>query len=363
MFGVIVVVVLIVAAAGGYFAGTASGSKTVTNTTTVSGGAGSTVTTTVAGGAGSTVTTTVTGSATVPSSSATFTIGVSHFTTPPTAPTAYIGQNNATIMKQYVPNAKIEVFAGGSTAILTAMASNTVQVGVAITDSALTSISKGVQVTIVGTWETSPNILAVWASANSQYSNLTSLKGATFAVTGATSASGIATRLFAGQQGWTSSQYSISPVGSTSAILAAVSQSSTTVGVLDPFVQVTPGQYKIVGLINETWPNFSIVAANSFITAHPDAIKATIAMLTSVNQEFNANLNNFTYNFMHTYPSYNMTYTQFQYFKSLSYWSPDATIPVGEYATAISTLQSVGVITTTLATSQAITNQFATTYG
>jgi hypothetical protein len=66
---------------------------------------------------------------------------------------------------------------------------------------------------------------------------------------------------------------------------------------------------------------------------------------------------------MHTYPSYNMTYAQYQYFKSLSYWSPDATIPVGQYATAISTLEGVGVITTALAVSQVYTNEFATAYG
>ena len=360
IFGVVVVVVLIVAAAGGYFAGTA-GQKTSVSTTTA------TSTTTVQGGGGtntvtSTVTSTVTTSAAPISSSASFTIGVAHFTTPPTAPTAYIGLNNATIMSQYVPNAKMEVFAGGSTATLQAMASGSVQLGVAITDSALTSISKGVPITIVGTWEASPNVLAVWANVNSSYTNLASLKGATFAVTGATSASGVATRLFAGQMGWTSSEYSVSAVGSTTAIFAAVAQSTTTVGVIDPFVPVSLNTYKIVGLINETWPNFSIVATNTFIQQHPDAIRATMAMFGSINSIINANANNITYNFMHTYPNYNMSYSAYQYFKSLSYWSPDGTIPVSQYSTAIATLQSVGVITTSMPPNY-YTTEFATAYG
>ena len=355
------VVVLIVAAAGGYFAGTAGqktsvSTMTETSTTTVQGGGGTnTVTST------STVTSTVTASPAPPSSSATFTIGVPHFTTPPTAPLAYIQQNNATIMAQYVPNANMQVFAGGSTATLQAMASGSVQIGVAITDSALASISKGVAVTIVGTFETSPNVLAIWANVNSSYTNLASLQGATFAVTGATSASGVATRLFAGEMGWTSSQYTVSAVGSTTAIFAAVAQSTTTVGVIDPFVPVSLNTYKIVGLINETWPNFSIVATNTFIQQHPDAVRATMAMFGSVNSMFNANENNFTYNFMHTYPNYNMSTTAYQYWKSLSYYSVDGAIPLGQYSTAISTLTSVGVITSTMPAYYS--TEFATTYG
>jgi ABC-type nitrate/sulfonate/bicarbonate transport system substrate-binding protein len=353
IFGVVVVVVLVVAAAGGYFAGTSTKSSsqaTVTNT----------ITSTVTGSIATTSTTsgTVTSTPYV-SSNTSFTIGVAHFSTPPTAPLAYINQNNNTILNQYLPNAKLEQFASGSTGILTAMESGSVQVGVTITDSALTAISKNVPITIVASWEASPVVQAMFANSNSSYTNLASLKGATFAVTGSTSLSGIVTKILAGQEGWTSTEYSMSPVGSPTAILAAVSQSKTTVGVLDPFVSaLSSPNYKIVGLVNETWPEFSVVALNTFVAAHPNAIKAAIAMFSGVNTLFNTNPGGVAQKFMASYPLYNMTTAQYDYFMSTSHWSSDGTIHSLEYQSALTTLQNYGVITSNLTASQVYTNKF-----
>jgi ABC-type nitrate/sulfonate/bicarbonate transport system substrate-binding protein len=355
IFGVVVVVVLIVAAAGGYFAGTASGSKTVTNTTTVA-GSGATVTTT------QTVTTTagVTPSAT---SNVSFTIGVSHFTTPPSAPMAYLVQNNKTLQTPYLPNVKIEQFASGTTGIVQGLESNAIQMGVGATDSMLAAIAKGVPITIVGSWESSPTVQAIFASSSSSYTNLASTKGATFAVTGATSLSGTIAKILAGEQGWTSTQYTLSPVGSTNAILAAVSQSPTTVGVLDPYVAAlaTPN-YKIIGLVNESWPLMSIVATNTFISQNPGAIKAAIAMFSGPNQLFDSNPGGVAQNFMHTYPLYNMTTQQYQFFMSFSQWSPDGSMHTLEYQQAINTLFTYGVMTQNITLSQALNTQFVPTF-
>jgi ABC-type nitrate/sulfonate/bicarbonate transport system substrate-binding protein len=239
------------------------------------------------------------------------------------------------------------------------MESGAVQVGVTITDSALTAISKGVPITVVASWEASPVVQAMFVSSSSSYTNLASLKGATFATTGATSLSGIVTKILAGEEGWTSSEYSMTSVGSPTAILAAVSQSPTTVGVLDPFVAaLSSPSYRIVGLVNETWPEFSVVALNTFVSAHPDAIKATIAMFSGVNSLFNTNTGNVAQSFMATYPLYNMTTAQYSYFMSISHWSSDGTIHSLEYQTALTTLYNYGVITTSLNASQVYSSKF-----
>ena len=364
VFGVVVIVVLIVAAAGGYFAGTASGSKTVTSnvtntvtsTTTVGGGGGSPVTSTVT----STATTTVTASsAPLATSSVAFTIGVSHFTTPPSGPMAYLVQYNATLQKPYLPNAVIEQFASGSTGISQALASGSIQMGVGATDAFLAAISKGVPITIVGAWQSSPTVQAIFASNTSSFTNLASVKGATIAVTGATSLSGTIAKILAGQMGWSSSEYTLSAVGSTNAILAAVSQSPTTVGVLDPYVHALQSpSYKIVGLVNESWPLMSIAVTNTFMAAHPDAIKAAIAMFGTPNQIFDTNAGGAAEQFMATYPDYQMTASQYQFYASLSQWSVDGTMHTLEYQSAINTLYAYGVLGTNLTLSQAISTQF-----
>ena len=369
VFGVVVVVILIVAAAGGYFAGTASGSKTVTNnvtntitsTTTVGGGGGTPVTTTITNTATTTATTTVTATQTpLATSSASFTIGVSHFTTPPSGPMAYLVQNNATLQKPYLPNAVIETFASGSNGIAQALASGSIQMGVGATDAFLAAISKGVPITIVGAWESSPTVQAIFASNASSFTNLASVKGATIAVTGATSLSGTIAKILAGQEGWSSTEYTLSAVGSTNAILAAVSQSPTTVGVLDPYVSaLQTGDYKIVGLVNESWPLMSIAVTNTFMTAHPDAFKAAIAMFGVPIQIFNTNAGGAAEQFMATYPDYQMTASQYQFYASLSQWSVDGTMHTLEYQSAINTLYGYGVLGTNLTVSQVISTQFA----
>jgi ABC-type nitrate/sulfonate/bicarbonate transport system substrate-binding protein len=145
---------------------------------------------------------------------------------------AYLVQNNKTLQTPYLPNVKIEQFASGTTGIVQALESNAIQMGVGATDSMLAAIAQGIPITIVGSWESSPTVQAIFSSSSSSYTTLSSLKGATFAVTGASSLSGTVTKILAGEQGWTSTEYTMSGVGSTNAILAAVSQSPTTVAKL-----------------------------------------------------------------------------------------------------------------------------------
>jgi uncharacterized protein YraI len=272
---------------------------------------------------------------------------------------AYLVQYNETLVKPYLPNVQIEQFASGSTGIAQALASGSIQMGVGATDSFIQAISKGVPITIVGSWESSPTVQAIFSSSSASFTNLASVKGATIAITGATSLSGTIAKILAGEQGWSSTEYTLSAVGSTNAILAAVSQSPTTVGVLDPYVAALQSpSYKIVGLVNESWPLMSIAVTNTFLAAHPDAIKAAIAMFGTPNQIFNTNAGGAAEHFMATYPLYNMTSTQWTFYSSLSQWSVGGTMHTLEYQSAINTLLADGVISTNLTLSQIISNQF-----
>jgi ABC-type nitrate/sulfonate/bicarbonate transport system substrate-binding protein len=261
-------------------------------------------------------------------------------------------------MKEYVPNAKMEQFASGSTGILQAMASGTVQMGVAITDSVLAAIAQGVPVTIVASWESSPVEQAVFVSSNSSITSISQLKGATLAVTGPTSLSATVAKIMAAQQGWGSS-YSLSSVGSVPACVAAVESGSATASLLDPFESIfSSPSLRVIGLVNETWPEFSVVATNAFIAAHPDAVRATLAMLGYANNFFNTNPAGQAEQFMATYPLYNMTTTQYNYFMALSHWSSDGTIHSLEYQAAINELYAYKVISTNLTASSVYSGEF-----
>ncbi|QGA69037.1 ABC transporter substrate-binding protein [Sulfolobus sp. E11-6] len=304
--------------------------------------------------------TTITQTSTLPISTTPITIGAVSASHPDMAAWAFMEKNISSIIKEYDPNINFEDFPAGSSAVIHAVESGSVQIGIAGTDVIVVAISKGAPLVIVATFRVTPAIRDVVVKSTSNITNLNQLNGTISANSAPGSLDTIAAEYFAITHHL---QFKYSYVGSFSAQIAAVVSGAATftnIASFDAPRLTENGTLRVIYNFTYPWPMFSIFTTRSFLEQHPDAVKAAVMALLKGNQIYEQNQNNITVNFLINYYKNIMkpSYTYNVLFKEVKF-STTGAINATAIQVLINTYRELGIITNTTITANDIyTNEF-----
>ncbi len=265
--------------------------------------------------------------------------------------------NQTMTLKKYDPNIQLQDFKGGSGAVANALTTKKVQMGMLSADGAVHAISQGVPIKIVSVYRNTPYGAFVYVAPNSNITNVTQLNNVTFA----NSKPGSLDVLI---DGFLVSEYNLKNVSHSyvgghkaqeSAVLTGAANVSTG-SYFDVYKLIQSGDLKSIGTIQERWPGFVIVALNSFISAHPNAVKAAIKGMDYGNTLFNQNKSGASYNFMMHY--YNFSKPETGFFMHSMYFSQNGTIYTKALQAELSAMKNVGEVGNNTTLSMLYTNQF-----
>lgn len=293
-------------------------------------------------------------------SSTSFTIGDFGISHPDAGAYAWMmnssANEKATLMK-YDQNIKLQDFPGGSGAVSSALTTGKIQVGMLSADGALNAIAKGVPIKIVSVYRNTPYGAYIYVSPNSTITSPSQLNNATFANSKPGSLDVLMDELI-------KAKYNLSVIhndylGSHEAQQAAVidqTVNASTGSYFDVYKLIQSGNLKSIGTITEQWPGFVVVALNSFISAHPNAVKAAIQGMDYGNTLFNQNKSGASYTFMKTF--FNFTASETGFFMHSMYFSQNGTIYKSALSNELTTLQGYSILPSNLTLSQLYTSQF-----
>ena len=294
-----------------------------------------------------------------PISTTPITIGAVSASNPNMAAWAFIEFKIPSIIKQYDPNINLEDFPAGSPAVIHAVESGSVQIGIAGPDAITVAISQGAPLVIVATFRETPFIRGIEVRADSNITTLNQLNGTTAAVLAPGSLDDIALRILEINYHL---KFKRVYVGSASAGIASVLSGSATFAFLVPFdalKAVESGKLKIIYNYTFQWPAYSIFTTRSFLQQNPTAVKAAVMALLKGNQIYEENQNNETVNFLINYYKDIMSPSDaVQLFKIIKF-STNGAINATALQILINTYIALNIITNTTITAKDVyTDQF-----
>ncbi len=268
-------------------------------------------------------------------------------------------QNTSMTLQKYDPNIKLSDLPTGSGGVADALASGTAMMGMLSADGALGAMDKGLPITIVAVYRTSPIGDYVYVAPNSTYHHISDLNNTTFANSHAGSLDVLLNDILEAQYNITiHHDYVGSHEAQQSAVLNGKAAASTG-AYFDVYKLVQAGTLRSVGNITENWPAFVIAANNTFIQDHPNAIKAALLGMQYGNYLFDQNAGNFAYNFLKSY--YNFSASETTFYMQTMHFSTNGTIYLQSLNNELKSLQADNVISATnLTLSHIYTNKFVT---
>ncbi|WP_338603020.1 ABC transporter substrate-binding protein [Sulfolobus tengchongensis] len=306
------------------------------------------------------VTTTTTSTSTLPISTTPITIGAVSASHPDMAAWAFMENNISSIIKQYDPNINFEDFPAGSSAVIHAVESGTVQIGIAGTDAIVVAISQGAPLVILATFRVTPAIRYVVVKSTSNITSLAQLNGTTSANSAPGSLDTIALEYLELTHHL---HFKISYVGSFSAQIAAVVSGAATftnIGSFDAPKLIENGTLRVIYNFTYAWPMFSIFTTKSFLQQNPTAVKAAVMAILKGDQIYEENLNNETVKFLINYYKNIMepSYAYNVLFKQVVF-STNGAINATAIQVLINTYRELGIITnTTITANDTYTDEF-----
>ncbi|WP_338603027.1 PhnD/SsuA/transferrin family substrate-binding protein [Sulfolobus tengchongensis] len=249
--------------------------------------------------------------------------------------------------KKYLPFVSFQLFPAGSAAVIHAMESGSVQMGIVVEDNAVTAIAEGAPIVIVATFEPTPINFAIVVNAKSPYYNVSQLEGKSFASSGPGSFDDIVMHILFNEEHW-GNNYTEVYVGSVPAQLAAVLTGKVAATAVAPLVEpqvLNTSEFRVVDYIPESWPLWVVVATKSFVQQHPAEVRKVLQVLFMLNTYFDENINNSTYYFMIN--NYKFTPSLATLFLKTDYYSTNGEIYPGGIQLELQFLQETHVINVT----------------
>ncbi|QXJ28967.1 hypothetical protein J5U23_01836 [Saccharolobus shibatae B12] len=304
--------------------------------------------------------TTTPSTSTLPISTTPITIGAVSASHPDMAAWAFMESNISSTLKEYDPNINFEDFPAGSSAVIHAVESGSVQIGIAGTDAIVVAISQGAPLVIVATFRETPAIRYVVVKSTSNIMNLNQLNGTISANSAPGSLDTIAAEYLELSHHL---HFKLSYVGSFSAQIAAVVSGAATftnIGSFDAPKLIENGTLRVIYNFTYPWPMFSIFTTRSFLEQHPDVVKAAVMAILMGDQIYEENTNNITVNFLINYYKNIMepSYAYNVLFKEVKF-STNGAINATAIQVLINTYRELGIITnTTITANDTYTNEF-----
>ncbi|MCH4815788.1 MAG: ABC transporter substrate-binding protein [Saccharolobus sp.] len=251
------------------------------------------------------------------------------------------------VFKTYLPFVTIQLFPAGSAAVIHAMETGTVQMGVVVEDNAVTAIAEGAPIVIIATFEPTPINFAIVVSAKSPYYNVTQLEGKSFASSGPGSFDDIVLHILFNEEHW-GNNYTEVYVGSVPAQLAAVLTGKVAATAVAPLVQpqvLNTSEFRVVDYIPESWPLWVVVATKSFVEQHPAEVRKVLQVIFMLNKYFDQNIDNASFYFLMAH--YHFTPSLATLFLKTDYYSTNGAIYSGGMQLELQFLQKTHVINIT----------------
>lgn len=262
-----ILVVIIIAAAGWgmYFSTATAQQRTITQTSVTSVTASSAITTFLA----------------PTTSNDSFTIG--GFVNTPDFADWYLVQQSG-LAGQYIPHATFTPIANGAQ-IPTALVSGQLQMAFGDPLQEVTAIVASHQIQLVAVLKASPTPWEIAVAANSSYTTLQSLHGASFAVTSTAAPNTFLLEYeLQNMLGWKlNTDYTLEAFGSIPSDLAATLKGSAAAFITSDYYlypYTSSGQMRNVANFTLPYPGLALFSSTAFIQQHPDAVRATIEAFT-----------------------------------------------------------------------------------
>ena len=345
----VIVVVVIIAAAGWAAYAAYPMSKTVTSTVTQ--------TNTSSGATGTqSASTTATQTFLQPTNSdASFT--VAGFTQSVQFSDWFVGLQSG-IFKQYVPNAKFVSLAGAQ--IPQALASGQAQMSIDDPTALIPAIATGLPATFVASLTVSISPWVIVVAGNSTIQSLQQLHGQNFGVTTVGSTLNYLTQYELSKQlGWKlNTDYKVVGLGSVPSIYAALETGSiqaTLQSVATVYNQLASGTFRSVYNFSLPYPAVGLVATNSFIEQHPDAVLATVEAFLAAGAMWNTN-GTLATSVLESQFKLSPEGAAYAYGKTL--FSSDGFISVSGFQAAVDLLKNGGALNATVSVPNIISSKF-----
>lgn len=173
-------------------------------------------------------------------------------------------------------------FPGGTGAMAEALANDELDLALLLSEGAVSVISKGVPIKIVGTYVDSPLIWGIHVKAASPIQNVLELSQARFGISRYQSGSHLMAIVHAQQQGWDQENISFELVKNLEGARSALAEDKAQAFMWEKFTTkplVDRGEWRRIGECPTPWPCFVLVARQNIIDQYALEINALLAQL------------------------------------------------------------------------------------
>jgi NitT/TauT family transport system substrate-binding protein len=261
------------------------------------------------------------------------------------AGTAYVIENN--YLQKYAPNIEIARIGGGSGAVIRAIETGQVHLGIVATLSAIVAIGKKSPITIIAGIK-NPFLVGVFVRPDSGIDRLEQLKGKTLTATTVGSVTDVSAKILAARMGWTiGKDVNIVYVGATESEFVPVIAGKTdaiAVYLESGYPYLVKGAVKFIPAFNESAPGYVLIGHKDWIKQNPDAVKAVLKGLSEGYAAYMAN-KEVSINFIiKYYDKLNLNYDQAKRLFEVQKWYTNFVIAKNLFEQELKELQSIGLV-------------------
>lgn len=180
-------------------------------------------------------------------------------------------------------------YPGGTGAMAKDLRADKIDVAIILTAGIVRDIINGNESRIIQQYIKTPLIWGAHCPAQSDFSNLPSLKGARFAISRKGSGSHLITYLLSKQLGWNTEKLNFVITGGLEGTRESFKKGESDCLLWEKYTTkpfVDSGEFKRVGEVTTPWPCFVIAGRDAFIEEYPDAIKAMQAVINKSAETF-----------------------------------------------------------------------------
>tara|TARA_B110000208_G_C11777100_1_gene432451 strand:+ start:42 stop:1871 length:1830 start_codon:yes stop_codon:yes gene_type:complete len=178
----------------------------------------------------------------------------------------------------------------GTGAMIAELEAGNLDIIIALTEGLVSTIVKGSEIRLLGTYVASPLCWAVSAGAESPINSVADLRGKTFGISRFTSGSHMMAYLLAAERGWDpQSEIDFAVKGDFASLRAGVNDGTTDAFMWETFTTKPfhdTGEVKRIGEITTPWPCFMAAARSSVVTQRLEDIQNALAAVHQAALEF-----------------------------------------------------------------------------
>ncbi len=172
---------------------------------------------------------------------------------------------------------------GGTGQMLARLESGELDMVSILTEGTVSSIDKGLPITMVQVYVSSPLQWGIFVPARSSFTEVAELEGARVAISRFNSGSHLMAFIFAKQQGWTLSDDQFVLIGNLDGAVASFAAAESDLFLWEQHMTkplVTSGAFRQLGVLETPWPSFVIAVRDDVLTGRTTEVGRIVDAVT-----------------------------------------------------------------------------------